>query len=230
MQKHDDATARTPRMSSDSQSTAFTGGPQRDIRDVVRVRGRSEYPARSRGRWIISRLSRPRAGTEPSIFLFPSMAPWRDGMATPAVASSSPLFFFSSPNRGVAEGGDALLALSDIPRPQWETTLEDPGRVLARGIHPVGREMHAPRVVPRPTDWWNSPRQGWIFYSLMDETFGFLLQQSQSAILELDSWYYYRCSLHEFLRLIYISNDEQCTSSSLNVHCLCRRMSWDIPW
>lgn len=66
------------------------------------------------------------------------------------VASFSFPFFFS-PGRGVSKGGGALLALSDIPRPQRETTLslgslvlEDPA--LTRGIHPVGRKMLARRA------------------------------------------------------------------------------------
>jgi len=117
-----------------------------------------EYPAQSRGRWIISRLSRPWAGTEPSIFLFPQR---------PLRLEPLSLFFFSLlvGDYGVlAEERKGSMALSDIPR--LETTLstissfflENP-RTRARGIHPVGREMYV-EVAARPTDWWNPPRQG----------------------------------------------------------------------
>lgn len=93
------------------RSTALTGvareGWRGRIRDVLRARARerSEYPARSRGRWIISRLSRPRAGTEPSIFLFPPIRPLKRRRATrPLRSSPSPSFFsfFFALSRGSA--------------------------------------------------------------------------------------------------------------------------------
>lgn len=64
-----------------------------------------EYPAWSRGRWIISRLSRPRTGTESSIFLFPSTYCEEHGSTTPVVVS---FFFPRSTPRGVPKNGGTL--------------------------------------------------------------------------------------------------------------------------
>lgn len=135
---------------------------------------RSEYPARSRGRWIISRLSRPRAGTEPSIFLFPPIRPLKRRRATRPLRSSPSPSFFISFFFCLVEGFP--LALSDIPRLRERERERERRRTLgwalsilsreSRGIHPVGREMHAPRCrgsspsPPWSADWWNSLRAG----------------------------------------------------------------------
>jgi len=179
---------------SGGRSVKLAGGTRGSIRDVMCVRV-PEYPARSRGRWIISRLSRPWAGTEPSIFLFPQR---------PLRLEPPPSFFFlSSEPRGSQKREGGSMALSDIPRVRNERRFSRRfSRFLSR-ILALARAEHIlsdEKCTLESADRLMKPAATGIDpYSLMDETFGFFLVVKIFAILKRESFIYgdIARSLHE---------------------------------